>query len=91
MAGAETRAIVYKASVAKDLSHLDRAAALKIVGRIAKALAPEGNPGTPLKGEFQGLFRLCVGDYPVIYALTRAGYLVLRIGQRREVYRRGRP
>ncbi len=83
--------ISYKSSVARDLSRLDRAAALRVVARIEKALAGSGSPGTPLKGEFEGLFRLRVGDYRVIYAPIAGGYLVLRIGHRREVYRRGRP
>ncbi|MGH9443263.1 MAG: type II toxin-antitoxin system RelE family toxin [Thermoanaerobaculia bacterium] len=91
MAGAETPAIEYKASVAKDLSRLDRAAALKIVGRVEKILATEGTAGIALKGEFSGLFRLRVGDHWVIYAVTRTGYLVLRIGHRKEVDRKGRP
>ena len=43
-----------------------------------------------LRGEFQGLYRLRVGDYRVIYARTDEGYLVLRLGHRREVYRKGR-
>jgi mRNA-degrading endonuclease RelE of RelBE toxin-antitoxin system len=32
-----------------------------------------------------------VGNYRVIYARTEEGYLVLRIGHRQDVYRRGRP
>ena len=91
MAGADAPTIAYKASVARDLSRLDRAAALRIAGKIEKALCVSGHPGSPLKGEFDGLFRLRVGDYRVIYAQTGNGYLVLRIGHRREIYRKGRP
>ncbi|MBI4447235.1 MAG: type II toxin-antitoxin system RelE/ParE family toxin [Acidobacteria bacterium] len=43
-----------------------------------------------MKGDFAGLFRLRVGDYRVIYARTDEGYLVLRIGHRRDVYSVGR-
>jgi mRNA interferase RelE/StbE len=81
----------YKASVAEDLDRLDRLAALRVLTKIEKSLASGGKAGEPLTGEFVGLFRLRVGDYRVIYARTTDGYLVLRIGHRSEVYRRGRP
>ena len=81
----------YKASVAGDLDRLDPPAALRILGKIEKALAAEGRGGEPLAGEFAGLYRLRVGDYRVIYARTSTGYLVLRIGHRGTVYRKGRP
>lgn len=58
---------------------------------VEKSLIEEGRRGESLSGEFAGLFRLRVGDYRVIYALTDEGYLVLRIGHRREVYPRERP
>lgn len=83
--------ISYKSSVARDLSRLDRAAALRVVAKIEKTLHASDNPGTPLKGEFEGLFRIRVGDYRLIFAPTASGYLILRIGHRREVYRKGRP
>ena len=82
--------VEYKASVA-DLDRLDRTGALRVLKKIEKILADEGRSGEPLAGEFAGLFRLRVGDYRVIYARTETGYLVLRIGHRSEVYRRGRP
>lgn len=83
--------IEYKASVARDLRRLGRAEAVRVLDRDERALASRGPQGDPLGGEFQGFYRLGVGDYRVIYARTDEGYLVLRIGHRREVYRRGRP
>jgi mRNA interferase RelE/StbE len=83
--------VEYKASVASDLDRLDRGIALRILKKIEKALAEEGTAREPLSGEFAGLFRLRVGDDRVIYARTTEGYLVLRIGHRGDVYRRGRP
>ena len=83
--------VEYKASVAKDLRRLDRSTALRVLGRIEKALVTEGKKGEPLAGEFAGMYRLRVGEYRVVYARTDEGYLVLRIGHRREVYRMGRP
>ena len=83
--------VEYKASVAKDLRRLDRSTALRALGRTEKALVTEGKKGEPLAGEFAGMYRLRVGEYRVVYARTDEGYLVLRIGHRREVYRMGRP
>ena len=83
--------VEYKASALSDLDRLDRAVALRVLKRIEKSLVEQGGDGEPLAGEFQGLLRLRVGDYRVIYARTTIGYLVLRIGHPGDVYRRGRP
>jgi mRNA interferase RelE/StbE len=83
--------IEYKASVAKDLRQLDREEAMRILNRIDQTLSAAGRKGEALSGEFAGLFKLRVGEFRVIYARTDDGYLVLRIGHRREVYRKGRP
>lgn len=79
--------IEYKASVEGDLRRLDREVASRIIGKIEKTLAQESPSGKPLTGEFEGLFRLRVGDYRVIYLPTREGYLVLRIAHRKDAYR----
>lgn len=83
--------IDYKASVQGDLRRLDPPVAVRILRRIEQALVSEGRQGEPLSGAFAGLYRLRVGDHRVIFARTEEGYLVLRIGHRREVYRSGRP
>jgi mRNA interferase RelE/StbE len=83
--------IEYKASVEKDLRKLSPTAAARLLQRLERALASEGKAGESLSGEFVGLYRLRVGDYRIIYVRTDEGYLVLRIGQRREVYRKARP
>jgi mRNA-degrading endonuclease RelE of RelBE toxin-antitoxin system len=81
----------YKASVAGDLERLDRTAALRILRKIEKTLGEGAESGEPVAGEFEGLYRLRVGAYRVIYARTAGGFLALRIGHRSDVYRRGRP
>ncbi len=80
--------IEYKASVANDLEQLEPSMARQILNKVERALRSEGRSGKPLAGEFAGLYRLRVKDYRVIYARTTEGYLVLRIGHRREVYER---
>jgi mRNA interferase RelE/StbE len=48
---------------------------------------PESNP--VLKGQFAGLRKYRVGDYRVIYALIGSDVLILRIGDRKDVYKKG--
>jgi mRNA interferase RelE/StbE len=81
----------YKASVAGDLERLDPSAAHRILRKIERTLGEGLAAGEPLAGEFEGLHRIRVGDYRVIYSRTVSGYLILRIGHRGVVYRRGRP
>jgi mRNA-degrading endonuclease RelE of RelBE toxin-antitoxin system len=83
--------IEYKVSVAGDLGEVDASMARRILNKIERALRAEGKSGKPLTGEFAGLYRLRVKNYRIIYARTTEGYLVLRIGHRREVYSGGRP
>lgn len=83
--------IEYKASVAGDLEEIEPSMARRIVNKIERALRSEGKSGKRLSGEFAGMYRLRIKDYRVIYARTTDGYLVLRIGHRREIYGRGRP
>jgi mRNA-degrading endonuclease RelE of RelBE toxin-antitoxin system len=77
----------HKASVEKDLRRLDRQAAERVVQRIEAKLTAVPPPGTPLSGEFRGLFRLSVGDYRVIFSKEEGGVVVLRISHRKEAYR----
>jgi mRNA-degrading endonuclease RelE of RelBE toxin-antitoxin system len=83
--------IEYKASVAGDLEEIEPSMARRIVNKFERALRSEGKSGKRLSGEFAGMYRLRIKDYRVIYARTTDGYLVLRIGHRREIYGRGRP
>ena len=80
--------IEYKASVARDLRRIDKREVRRIIQGLGIELAAGGKRGEPLRGEFQGLWRLRIGDYRVIYVRTDDGFLVLRIAHRREVYRK---
>jgi mRNA interferase RelE/StbE len=83
--------IDFKASVASDLDELGASVARRVLNKIERALRSEGRSGKALAGDFAGLYRLRVKDYRVIYARTTEGYLVLRVGHRRDVYAKGRP
>ena len=79
--------VVYKKSVHRDLKSLSKAEAKRIMDLIEHELVkrPESNP--VLKGQFAGLRKFRVGDYRVIYALIGSEILILRIGNRKNVYK----
>jgi len=79
--------VFYKASVERDLKRIDRKAARRLLVKLERELPARPNLGTPLTGEFQGLWKYRVGDYRVITTKIPDGLLVLRIGHRKEVYR----
>jgi mRNA interferase RelE/StbE len=77
-----------KRSAAKALAGLPKADRLRVVAAIDR-LCDTPAAGSALKGEFEGLRRLRVGHYRVVYEWQRSELLILvvRIGHRREVYR----
>jgi mRNA interferase RelE/StbE len=79
--------IVYKKSVSRDLEKLSKPEAKRVLDLIEKELInePEANP--VLKGQFAGLRKYRIGDYRVIYALLGLDILILRIGNRKDVYK----
>lgn len=81
--------IAYKDSIESDLQQLTPKDGVRVLTKLEAALRGEGHKGEALVGKFKGLFKLRVGDYRVIYVKTARGYLVLRIGHRREVYAKG--
>ncbi len=82
--------IVLKPSVEKALSSLPRRILKRIDARLL-SLAEDPYPAVAklLRGE-EGIRRIRVGDYRVLYRVEndRLVVLVLRVGHRREVYRR---
>ena len=78
----------YKKSVQNDLAHLGSADARRVIAKIEKELAERADVCPALKGEFAGLRKLRVGDFRVIYAILGGDVLIVRIGHRREVYKR---
>lgn len=79
--------IQYKRSVEKDLSRLDKREARRVLAKIEKELFTNPDRYPTLKGEFEGLRKMRMGDYRVIYAILENNVLILRIGNRKEVYR----
>ena len=79
--------IIYKKSVERDLKRLNQTDAGRILDKIEEELSERADAHPVLKGEFEGLRKLRVGDYRVIYAIIENDCLILQIGHRREIYR----
>lgn len=77
-----------KRSAAKALSALPKADQVRLVEAIDMLCEPPA-AGSALKGEFEGLRRLRVGNFRVVYEWQRTELVILmvRIGHRRDVYR----
>lgn len=86
--------IEFDPAAARELDKLDPPAARRIIKFLAERVAPAGDPrrlGDALKGSKLGEFwKYRVGDYRIIASIEdrRLLILVLRIGNRRDVYRR---
>ena len=78
-----------KESAARELRRVAGPERARIVAAIDR-LAETPHLGTALKGDLRGLRRLRVGDWRVVYEVQDDALIVLviRIGHRREVYRR---
>ncbi len=78
--------IEYKKSVFEDLKKIRLPEARRIIKQLEKTLHENPHKGIPPKGECEGLFRLRIGDYRVIYTKTGKGVLILRIGRQCKIY-----
>lgn len=81
--------ISYERSSAKELSKLDKPVARRIIKSVNKLGDDPRPPGCrPLVG-YEGLWRIRIGDYRVIYSIEDDNLIVLvvRVAHRREVYK----
>ena len=83
-----TYSVRIKASAAKQLARLDVGTRRLLVEQIDR-LAADPHVGTVLKGEFDGLRRLRVGAYRIVFEVRNRELVVLvvRVGHRSSVYR----
>lgn len=80
--------IVYKKSVQRDLKRLPKAEAQRVLNQLEEELSRNADTYPVLKGQFAGLRKYRIGDYRVIYAILEGNVLVLRIGHRKDIYRK---
>jgi mRNA interferase RelE/StbE len=81
--------IFYHPDIPKDISSFPR----NIKSRIQKAIEQRllRDPlkyGEPLRRSLQGYRKLRVGDYRVIYRIQSNEIIVLKIGHRKEIYKK---
>jgi len=81
-----TSKILYKSSVSRDLKKISPKDKERILRQIRVTLGENPRVGDPLHGEFERLFKLRVGDYRVIYALSGQDVFVLRVRHRGKAY-----
>lgn len=81
--------VVYKSSVQRDLKKLPKAEARRVLGLIEVELSENAETYLVLKGQFAGLRKYRVGDYRVVFAVLGNEVLVLRIGHRKDIYKKG--
>jgi mRNA interferase RelE/StbE len=80
--------IDYKKSVAKDLKRIGKIHAKRIMDKIDKDLIHDPERYPALSGPFAGMRKYRVGDYRVSFVIIDDGVLILRIQNRKDVYRR---
>jgi mRNA interferase RelE/StbE len=80
--------IVYKKSVQRDLSKVGQDEAGRILTSLEKDLTEKADSYPALKGKFAGLRKSRIGDYRVVFAIVDSEVQVLRIGHRRDIYRK---
>ena len=80
--------ITYKKSVAKDLKRISKAQAKRILNMIDTELTKNPESFPALSGPFAGMRKLRVGDYRVIFVIIDQAVLILRIQDRKDVYRK---
>ena len=79
--------VTYKSSVKRDLKKISKAEARRILNQLEADLSKKPWKYPALKGPFSGLRKYRVGNYRVIFAIVDKDVLVLRIGDRKDVYR----
>lgn len=81
--------VVYKASVKKDLKKISKDIQYIIRRAIEDKLMDDPLKfGTPLRKNLKGYFKLRVGDYRIIYSISKKSVTVhvIKIGHRKEFY-----
>ncbi len=80
--------IFYKESVSRDLSKLDKQEARRILNRIDRDLSKKAGSYPVLKGKYAGLRKYRIGNYRIIYAIVEKDVRILRVGHRRDIYKK---
>jgi mRNA interferase RelE/StbE len=80
--------ITFKKSVEKDLNRISKQNARRILDSIDAELTKKPDRFPALSGPFAGMRKFRVGDYRVIFVIMDQEVLILRIQDRKDVYRK---
>jgi len=80
--------ITYKKSVAKDLKRISKIQSKRILNKIDAELTKNPERFPALSGPFVGMRKFRVGDYRVIFVIMDQDVLILRVQNRKDVYRK---
>jgi mRNA interferase RelE/StbE len=84
--------LAFHPNVAKDLKSLDKSSRRRILDKIEWLVdhIEEMRP-TQLTAQWEGVYRLRVGDYRVIYGIEQEQrrIIIYAVGHRREIYKLG--
>ena len=81
-----TGRILYKSSVSRDLKKIAPKDVERVLKRIRTVLGEDPQSGERLHGDFEGLLKLRIGEYRVVYALSGSDVVVLRIRHRSKAH-----
>ena len=84
-----TYELVYTRRAARDLDKLDREALQRIRDGLERYREHPYQFATKLTNAELGTYRFRMGDYRVIFDVDDNKIVVLRVGHRRDIYRRG--
>jgi mRNA interferase RelE/StbE len=80
--------ITFKKSVERDLKRISKKNAKRILDKIDAELVKNPQRFPALSGPFAGMRKFRVGDYRAIFVIIDRDVLVLRIQDRKDVYRK---
>lgn len=80
--------ITYKKSVAKDLKRIGKKSAKRVLDKIETELLKKPDRFPALSGAFAGMRKFRVGNFLVIFAILDQDVLILRVADRKDVYRK---
>lgn len=81
-----TGRILYNTSVSHDIRKIAPKDVDRILKRIRTVLGDNPQSGERLHGDFEGLLKLRIGEYGVVYALSGDDVVVLRVRHRSKAY-----
>ncbi|MCK5850332.1 MAG: type II toxin-antitoxin system RelE/ParE family toxin [Kiritimatiellae bacterium] len=80
--------ITFKKTVEKDLKRISKQNAKRILGKIDTELSKHPDRYHALTCPFSGLRKFRIGDYRVIFAIMDSDVLILRVQNRKDVYKK---